>query len=292
MYNLDRPLPWYNTAFWTAVTVPVGTLLLAVVGVVELVRRCDAASWLLLTNWGVLLIVRATPWAPPHDGVRLFLPSFAFLAVIAGIGAGVVARWVRSRWIARAEGTAGRASSGTRLFTKWQVASWCIPVVLLVGSATSVVWYAPEWLSYYNLLIGGLRGAARAGMEPTYYWDSLDSEALTWLDEHTADNEKIAFAAAPSENLRLMREWGLLQSDYQRGDPGTYRFYVVQRRPSAHSDVDEQLIEHATPVWQKTVRNPNHGFGPWRLDAPLLDVYEYGDYEAARDGRWGRRRRR
>ena len=45
MYNLDYPLPWYNTLLWTAVTVPVGILLLAGVGLVSAFR-----SWL----WGRL----------------------------------------------------------------------------------------------------------------------------------------------------------------------------------------------------------------------------------------------
>ena len=26
------------------------------------------------------------PWAPPHDGVRLFLPAFAFMAALGGVG--------------------------------------------------------------------------------------------------------------------------------------------------------------------------------------------------------------
>ncbi|MEZ6071783.1 MAG: glycosyltransferase family 39 protein [Pirellulales bacterium] len=278
MYNLDHPLPWYNTLFWTAVTVPLGTLLLAGVGMAELLRRRDAASALLLANWGVLLVVRATPWAPPHDGVRLFLPSFAFLAVIAGVGAGVIARWAQARWkSAHIEGTAGQASRGTRR----SVAAWAIPALLLIGSATSVAWYTPQWISYYNLLCGGLPGAVRLGMEPTYFWDALDGETLDWLHAHTPTDEKIAFAAAPPDNLRLMRGWGTLQRDYRPDAPGGYRYYVLQRRPSAHHAVDRYLLEHAMPVWQKTIRPPQYGRGPWRLDVPLLDVYEYKDYEAA-----------
>ena len=281
MYNLDHPLPWYNTVVWLLVTVPVGTLLLAAVGVVELVRRRDTASWLLLGNWGVLLAVRATPWAPPHDGVRLFLPSCAFLAVIAGVGASVTARWIHSRLGALDESTAGQASSGT-LSRRARVIAWSLPIVLLIGSATSVVWYVPQWLSYYNLLTGGLPGATSAGMEPTYFWDALDREALDWLHANTSEGEKIAFAAAPPENLRLMREWGVLRHDHAADAPGEYRYYVLQRRPSAHGDVDRHLIEHATPAWQKFVRDPHGGIGPWRLDVPVLDVYGYGDYESAR----------
>ncbi len=92
MYNLDHSLPWYNTLVWTAVTVPVGILLLGLIGVAAVIRhwRDDSAGMLLLANWLVLLVVRALPGTPPHDAERLILPSFAFLAALAGVGCHVL----------------------------------------------------------------------------------------------------------------------------------------------------------------------------------------------------------
>ena len=267
MHHLGNPLPWYNTLVWTAITVPVGTLLLAVVGVAAVLRRwrTDQAGILLLLNWLVLLVVRALPSVPPHDGVRLFLPSFAFLAALAGVGCGVVLRWPRE------------------LRPKRLVANGV--VLLCAGSATSLFWYAPQWLSYYNLLIGGLPGATAAGMEPTYYWDGLDRSVLDWLHENTEPNEKVRFGAYPPENLELMRRhrWQTLRRATQYDDrPGRFRWYVLQRRPGDVQLRPENLwlVKNRRPVHRKLIRPA--GMGLWRLDVPLVEVYRHEDYREAR----------
>jgi hypothetical protein len=219
----------------------------------------------LVANAMVLLAERALPWAPPHDGVRLFLPAFAFLAGLAGVGAAAL--------IGLAE---RRAVAG--VWSRWVA----IGGVLLVyaASATSLFWYRPQWLSYYNLLIGGLPGAAAQGMEPTYYWDGLDRSVLDWLDQHTGGDEKVRFAAPSAENLLLMRAWGEISVEFRPGPPGSYRWYVLQHRPSAWQPPDRWLIEHAEPAYRKVIRRG--GVGPWRLDeVPLVEVYSHPDYVRA-----------
>jgi hypothetical protein len=255
MYNQDYSLPWYNTLFWTAVLVPVGLLALAMAGLVYAVRRSgrEPAGMLIVFSWAVLLIVRALPGMPPHDAERLFLPSFAMLAALAGMGCHALVY-------------APSARRGLRAAV----------VLLYAGSATSLAWYAPQWLSYYNLLIGGLPGATAVGMEPTYYWDALDRPVLDWLHRHTGRDEKIRFGTAPSANLDLMRQWGTLRRDYHDDAPGRFAWYVVQRRPSGWEPCDEWLVKHGRPAFQKVIRHGGHG--PWRLDVPLLDVYPYAQY--------------
>jgi hypothetical protein len=245
MYNLDHPLPWYNTLLWTAVTVPLGILILAGAGLAGVLRRWreDGPGMLLVFNWLVLLIVRALPGTPPHDGVRLFLPSFAFLAALAGVGCAVVSAWsVRHRRLHAA-----------------------VAAIVLVYAATAanLFVYAPQWLSYYNVLIGGLPGATAAGMEPTYYWDGLDRSVLDWLHKHTPAEEKIRFAASSPENFALMRRWGTLRREFRNDAPGKFRWYVLQRRPSGYRPIDVRLIEHAEPAYRKTL-----------LGVPLVEVYE------------------
>jgi len=266
MYNLDHPLPWYNTLFWTAVTVPVGLLLLAVVGLASVLRRwrLHPAGTLVAANWLVLMVVRALPWAPPHDGVRLFLPCFAFLAILAGIGTSTAIGW------------SAAATHGYRLRRLAEAAV----VAAYLGSATSLAWYSPQWLSYYNFCIGGLRGATAVGMEPTYYWDALDHCVLAWLDENTRPGEKVHVAAGSAENLDWMRCWGTLKVECRPQAPGTYRWYVLQHRPSAWQPEDRWLIERGSPALTKTIRSG--GWGPWRLDVPLVEVYPFGQYIEAR----------
>ncbi|MBN2294442.1 MAG: hypothetical protein JXM70_18580, partial [Pirellulales bacterium] len=265
MYNLDFPLPWYNTIFWTAISVPIPIVLLACVGLaVSLRHPCRwKAAMLLIFNWLVLVIVRAIPGTPPHDGIRLFLPSFAFLAAIAGLGA--------ARLIAK-------AGDMKRPYVQ------AVVVALIasgyIGSATSVYWYYPCWLSYYNLAIGGLRGAADRGMEPTYYWDAMDESVIAWLHQNTPDNEKIRFAAGPRHNLQLLEEWNILWRQYLPQAPGKFRWYVLQHRPSGLQPHDQWLIANRQPVFRKTLGSD--GWWAWNRDVPLVEVYKYSDHEQAR----------
>lgn len=268
MCDLDHPLPWYNTIVWTAITVPLGILALTAAGVTSTVRclRSEPAGSLVLGHWLILLVVRALPMAPPHDGVRLLLPSFAFLAVLAGIGCGFLWRWT------------SRQRSAGHIAPRWLAATGI--GLLYLTSAGSLLWYAPQWLSYYNPLIGGLPGATARGMEPTYYWDALDRPTLDWLNENTAEGEKISFAAAPPENLMLMRRWGWLQHPWQEDVPGRWAWRVVQHRPSSCQPADRRLIEREPAAYEKTIRQG--GWGPWRLDVRLIGVFPYPRYVEAR----------
>ena len=316
MYNLDHPLPWYNTIVWTAITVPAGFLFLlfyavitsslpAFYSLVLYLKRLEniflglttpapqeettptppeegncsspplegcpigrgglspnehffpVYSLCLVFHACSLLVVRAIPGTPPHDGVRLFVTAFAFLAILAGIGAGALAD-VRLR----------RVRVG-----------FCA-VILIYGTALfNLYWYAPQWLSYYNAAIGGLSGAAHAGMEPTYYWDALDNEVADWLEANTRPDEMVLFSASSAKTLLLKKQWGELRTDFYRKNAKdqkgkTIRYYILQRRPSGEYPADQRLIRQAKPVYVKTIR----GFDK----VPILEIYEFQDYLKAR----------
>jgi hypothetical protein len=78
------------------------------------------------------------------------------------------------------------------------------------------------------------------------------------------------------ENLEYQHHWGMLRRTYNEDTPGRYRWYVIQRRPSAWQASDQWLLEHGHPVFQKTIRSG--GWGPWRLDIPLIDVFRYEEH--------------
>lgn len=219
---------------------------------------------LLVFCAAVLLVVRTLPSTPPHDGIRLFLPAFPFVAALIGLGADRAFVWLSTRY--------GRRRGGLSLAVA-AVGS------LYLAAATSLVWYSPHWLSYYNLAIGGLPGATAVGMEPTYYWDGLDQGMLKWLQKNTPSKDKVRFASGPRENLGLLRGWGRFKRRYRLKHHGSFRWYVLQYRPGLWSPADRWLFEHETPVRTKTIRRG--GYGPWRLDVPLVMVYPYCRYVEA-----------
>ena len=119
------------------------------------------------------------PHTPGHDGVRLFLPAFGVLALLVGLGA---------------QTAASSGSAGWRRIV--------VPLAAIEGIA-SVALMMPVPLSYFSPLVGGLPGAVRLGMEPTYYWDGLTEEARAWLRSHTGPGQTIQFATFPTSWLYL-----------------------------------------------------------------------------------------
>lgn len=281
LYNLDYPLPWYNGLVWTAIALPAGTLVCFGWAVAQwgtwafgrLRRYAERATEsgrdlpglvkneliaVLVANWGILVVIRAIPGVPPHDGIRLFLPSFIFAALLAGVGFDAI-------W-----STAGRFRQ-RRLFRLGMVA-------MLAGGMVPMIVYAPSWLSHYNLLIGGLPGATRCGMEPTYYWDSLDDRTFEWLDAHTPTDATVGFAAAPPDNLRLLRNWGRFNFEPVLGMRDDTQWYVVQHRPSAWSRLDRVLFFQGRAAWEK--RLGATGAKALGLDeVPLIRVFSRGECE-------------
>jgi hypothetical protein len=262
-YGNDQPyLPWYNTIAWLAVATPLPSLLLGVIGLWHCIR---VRSFALLLHWVTLMVVRALPGAPPNDGIRLFLPAFGFWCVLAGIGAERL--W---RAAARADGRFVRR----------------IGVGALIGgafaaSAINEARYYPQTLSHYNLLVGGVRGAARLGMEPTYWWDALDAGVLEWLNAHTESGARIAFSEGPDYNLALLRGWDRLRAETTNPSWGIpFKWYVLQNRPSTLSDADRFLIRSETPVFTKYAGHRARGV-PADLDVPLILVFSYEQYQQA-----------
>ena len=145
-----QSLPWYNTLVWTLFVTPVGFLALAIVGrrtghppVPEPAVRDPGGRALgfLLALRRTAAHARARRRSPVPAGVRL-------LAVLAGLGAAAL----------------------VERFGRWGKA---IVAAALVEGALSVALMMPVPLSYFSPLIGGLPGAAKLGMEPTYFWDGL-----------------------------------------------------------------------------------------------------------------------
>jgi hypothetical protein len=227
-------------------------------------------SGLVVLSTLVLLVIRAIPGTPPHDGVRLFVPAFPFLALIAGIGMAQLWQW-------NGETLPGKKRSGKRWIGRLVV------VLVIVVCTGNLVYYAPQWLSFYNAFIGGVHGASRKGFEPTYYWDALDAEVIATLNASTAENEKVCFTPAKSsKTFDLVRAWDGLQPAFRSEAPGEYRWYVFQCRPSGLTKVDRILLRDFEPASVKSVTQPSL-FAFQHIQTPVLYVFSYDDYLAARE---------
>ena len=263
----SQSLPWYNTLLWTVLVTPVGFLALAVFRVVRGLRpgsSADPFGVLVLVHWVFLLVLRALPHTPGHDAVRQFLPAFGCLAIMAGLG----------------------AAAAVERFARW---GKILVVASLLEGAASLVLMMPVPLSYFSPLVGGLPGATRLGMEPTFYWDSLTDDALDWLNSHTLPGRSIQFCDFPY-SLYYLRCTGRLRSlvllperrASARSEPETTspplgvsrdnlssaQWYVLQNRPGLFHDWDRTLKKRGRPSHE--VR---------KFGVPLLLIYPITEFD-------------
>jgi 4-amino-4-deoxy-L-arabinose transferase-like glycosyltransferase len=249
VYNTpNESLPWYNTLVWTIFVTPVGFLALAIAGLVRAGRRLriEPVGTLIVGNWLFLLLLRALPHTPGHDGVRQFLPAFGVLALVSALG----------------------AASALERFGRWGRA---IVAFALAEGALSVALMMPVPLAYFSPIVGGLPGAAALGMEPTYYWDALSAETLEWLNTQPRSEAKVRFSSFPTALLYL-RQTHQLHRGLLPSEPGPWAWYVLQNRPGAFSPLDRDLLREAQPA---------HIVRKWGV--PLIWIFPYDEVRAAEE---------
>ncbi len=153
----DRDVPWHFPWFYFAVTVPVGLHVFGIVGLVGAIRERDGRTLFLVAAIVAVLGLFSTN-VPVYDGERLFLLVFPLWALV--IGRGFARLWARCA-------TARRFRVGLS--------------ALLLCQMVGLILIHPFGLSYYNLLVGGLPGAERMGLELAYWSESVDQVLLDRL---------------------------------------------------------------------------------------------------------------
>ena len=99
---------------------------------------------------------------------------FPLAAFLIGQGAATVFDWLHPRFSSRLATTA--------------------ITVLLLTQCYATILYAPCWLSSYSVLTGGLKGANAAGMEVTYWGDSITADMLLKVTDEVPENSVIQLA--------------------------------------------------------------------------------------------------
>jgi len=165
--------PWHFPFVWTAIVIPIPWLVAMGAGLTD--RGNHHLLKLVGLNLGVLYGVTLLPATPLHDGIRLFLAVFPFLCVLAGLGVHRLGQLLREHgpgWLDRRPRV--------------------LDAVLLVGflalPAVRTIQYHPHQLSYFNALIGGVRGASDRGLEITTQKELLNREVLADLRDVLPDS--------------------------------------------------------------------------------------------------------
>ena len=79
----------------------------------------------------------------------------------------------------------------------------------------------------------------------------------------------------------LLRNWGRLRTEVTDPSWGTtFKWYVLQNRPSLLSAADRILIDSETPAYAKYAGHHPRGV-PADLNVPLILVFSYEQYQRA-----------
>jgi len=196
----EYALPWHNGFVLIAVTVPVLTLAAAAIGLFWGLGRVRTDRLPLYFALHMFIPILARMFrVPAHDGVRLMLPVFFFLAAFAGWGA---------------------AAAGQRL-ARMNVRLAAIPGLAVVGaSLVQLAGIHPYELSYYNEWIGGADQAWRKGFELTYWYDAFTPEVLAEINQKLPHGAEMHFAgelSTPSMVMQQHQDEGRIRPDIVLG---------------------------------------------------------------------------
>lgn len=229
-------LPWHHALVLTLVTVPLPILALSAAGALRLREAGPRPLVLLcLVQIAFFLALMALPSSPDHDGVRLFLPQFPFLALLAGLGFARVWDLVGAR--ARDATRPGRVAAAHAALV---AAAFLAPAVGLAQAH-------PLELAYYNEIVGGARGAFARGFESTYWWDAATPGFLAELDRELPSDARVWVSAAPYYFAALQEE-GLLRRDLTFTDSLPAPWLILQTRQGLFGPFEWRLLENVPPV--------------------------------------------
>jgi hypothetical protein len=156
-----------------AITTPLPFLLALGPGLAVLFRRQRHVAWLLVA-WVTVAVGRhAFLERGNYDGIRHVLDALPALAVVAGAGVSGVLAWL-------AAGVARRL----------RPAVWALGTIVVASPGfVAIVRLHPYQVAYYNVLVGGLAGAA--GRFETEYSGVAYREALLWASRELGPDDRL-----------------------------------------------------------------------------------------------------
>ncbi|MBX3443440.1 MAG: hypothetical protein KF774_13625 [Planctomyces sp.] len=201
----DLDVPWHYPWVQFAVVVPLGLQLLGLVGLGTgedgRSARRDPRLALVLLAVVIPLIVFSLPGIRVYDGERLFAVSFPLWGIVIGRGGARAMAWLRARLSAPA--------------------AISIATAFVAAQGWGLARLHPCQLSYYNLAVGGLQGAAGLGFETSYWADSLTESLQRRIVEAVPRGSRIDVAPVlhPIYLDHLLSQSPLLQAAELRLEP-------------------------------------------------------------------------
>jgi len=249
----DFSLPWYYPFYMILITIPPVIVIFYLAGIlISLIKeafllfkkdvtKAGIGSFFILNALGSLILT-ALPATPDFDGVRLFLPSYYFLAALAGIGFYYLEEIILK-------------------FKYGKILSFGTMAICFLPSIYSLISIHPFELSYYNTFIGGIRGATKAGLETTYWNDAFTPKIAADF------NKKFEGKTFFKRNGLYMsfdyyHSIGILSKEIKYSKEN-YDYYLLYFRQGWFDALDWMYSKYMDPIYTVKVD-----------DVPLISVYK------------------
>lgn len=272
------PPPWHFAFVMVFAVVPLVLTVLYVVGIVRTIvdtiveKRERALGVLLIIGALVPMLALAIGQSMVYDNDRLFMPSFPYLAALAGIGFD----WARR----------GLQKMATRVIPPaWaRVLALFVLIAAFIPHIASAFSVYPHLLSYYSESIGGLPGAARLGLEHTY-WCETYFEAFPYLNTHGRSGDKVWVQNWSHDVMFYYQVHGNLRPDLQIIWPEygwtPFEQEGAQGRRGSIWDADYVVLQYRQTGFDRAVVDWLSSHGPTmrpvyslsHQGVPLLEVY-------------------
>ena len=229
-------LPWYYSFFMLGVSIPLSILFSVVSGVIASVQKFRSSPGHSLPVFCALflLILPLMPGAVIHDGVRLLLPVFPFLAILAGVGFDALVKIFSA--IIKGQ---GRETAGAKIISLSAMS------LILVPAFFSLLAIHPFELSYYNILVGGVRGADQKGLEVTYLQEVINPAFLIQVNQSLPPGATLNGTMSQFLLVEYQAR-GMLRKDIRlvKGPDSDY-YLILMRKSSLRGYFDENPGEKA-----------------------------------------------
>lgn len=275
------PPPWHFPFVTLVAVTPLAITILAIASIIRgvfalrsaLPAQRDQGAQVALWSLGVLvpLLALTTGRTMVYDNERLFMPSFLFVAALAGIGLDGAGRALR------------------RALERRVPARFTTPAVVLVCAALFAphliiaAHMYPHLLSYYSETVGGLRGAMRLGLETTY-WCETYAQALPYINAH-APSGAVVWVEDWSHDVLLTYQFiGRLRPDVRvalaPGAGSLFSRYGLEGTPADMTDADYVIVTYrqtgfaAHPKIERWMEGRQPVVRVERYGVPLMELYE------------------
>lgn len=240
-----RFAPWWYTASIFLTTTPLFVLIFFAIGAYWTVRKGKTWDWIVFLNALYPLIFFSLPGVVRYDWIRLFLPAYPFVCLVAGRGMVTVINAFK--------------------ITLRKVAAALVVLLWIVSLFFSVVRIHPWESSYYNELVGGTAGANKLGME-TEFWGNAFLGVLPWMNANKSNPMCVWPTTNPFYYYQAMGQ--IDPGVIFNAGKGACDYFVILMREGLfiRSELAEKVVHMKKPVYTVSLDG-----------VPLVGVYDIRD---------------